>query len=137
MSGQKTFDISKVALIVGGFPIEFETLEVETPEGFSKRVGTQGEVAWSKINDDTAQVTITTLQTAASNLILDQLYEADRNSPGGITYNIMIKDILGTTLFSCTYGRLIKKPALRFSGDIEEREWLFDCSQSKSVIGGN
>ncbi len=137
MSGYKNFDINRVAVIVGGFPLEIESVEIEFPDSFAKRVGSQGEVARSKINDETAQVTITLLQTSASNLILDQLYEADRNSPGGVTVPVLIKDILGTTLFACLNSWAMKKPTISFGSEIADREWVLDCAQVKSTVGGN
>lgn len=137
MAGYKNFDIKRVAVIVGGFPIEVESIEIDQPEGFTKKVGAQGEVARSKVNDDTAEVTITLLQTSDSNIILDALYAADRNSPGGVTNPITVKDILGTTLFFCLNSWGKKKAPLKFGKEVEDRVWVIDCAQVQSVIGGN
>jgi hypothetical protein len=137
MSGHKNYAIDKVVLIVGGSPIEFDEVEIETPDGFVRKVGAQGEVSWSKVVDETATVTITIPQTSEANLILDSFYQADRASPGGITYNCTVKDILGNSLFTCAFGRLMKQAPQKFAAESDQRVWIYSAGKSKSVVGGN
>lgn len=137
MSGHKNFDINKVALVVGTFPIEFEEVEIVTPDGFIRKVGAQGEVTWSKINDETAEVTITVTQGSESNKFLDDLYQADRASPGGITYGCFLKDVLGQSLFTSAFGRLMKQASQKFAAESDVRVWVYSAGKSRSIVGGN
>ncbi len=137
MSGHKNYDIAKVALVISTSPIEFDELEIETPDGWVKKVGSQGEVAWSKVNDETAELTITVPQTSESNLTLDLLYQADRASPGGITYPCLVKDVLGNSLFTCANGRLRKQAPQKFAAESDQRVWIYSAGKSKTIVGGN
>jgi hypothetical protein len=137
MSGHKNFDIAKVALVVGTFPIEFEEVEIETPDGFIRKVGSQGEVTWSKVNDETADVTITCSQASESNKLLDDLYQADRATPGGITYGLTLKDVLGQSLFVSAFGRLMKQAPQKFAAESDVRVWIYSAGKSKTIVGGN
>lgn len=113
-------------------------VEITYPEQFTKVIGADGEVARSKTNDQTCQVKLTLLQTSASNDILSATHTLDATSPfGGGVGNLLIKDLLGTTLVACAQAWIMKYADVAFAKEVGTREWTIDCGTTATLIGGN
>lgn len=139
--GVKTFDPKQVQMIIGGNQIagfaDGEFINVERDENtFSKVVGADGEVSRAKSNNRSGILTLTLLQTSASNDILSAIMIADELTNSGII-PIYIKDSLGTSTLFSGEGWVQKPPAFTADKEIGNREWVIDLASVDVFIGGN
>lgn len=137
----KTFDPAEVQVIVGGNQIggfaDSEFINIErTNDLYSKTIGADGEVARSKSNDKSGRMTLTLLQTSASNDILSAFHQADELTNSGII-PIMVKDSLGTSVLFAGHGWVVKYPAFTGAKEVGNREWMIDMARIDIFIGGN
>jgi len=137
----KTYDPKQVQLIIGGAPIggfaDGEFISVERDEDtFTKVAGADGEVSRSKSNNKMGELTVTLLQTSASNAILSAFMLADELSNSGVI-PIFIKDSLGTTTLFSAEGWVKKPPAVSYDKELTDREWTFDLANVDIFVGGN
>lgn len=137
----KTYDPKQVQLIIGGAPIggfaDGEFISVERDEDtFTKVAGADGEVSRSKSNNKMGELTVTLLQTSASNAILSAFMLADELSNSGVI-PIFIKDALGTTTLFSAEGWVKKPPTVSYDKELTDREWTFDLSNVDIFVGGN
>lgn len=137
----KTFDPKQVQVIIGGNIItgyaDGEFINLERDENtFSKVVGADGEVSRAKSNNKAGTLTLTLLQTSASNDILSGIMIADELSNSGIV-PVFIKDSLGTSNLFAGEGWVQKPPAFTGDKEITNREWVIDLAQVEVFIGGN
>jgi hypothetical protein len=140
--GVKTYDPKQVIITFGahifsGFADgEFITI-TPTSERFTKMSGADGEVARSKSNDNTHEVTITLLQTSISNQYLSGIVALDRFGNAGKA-PLKITDLSGNALFIWNEAWIRQPPDVSFDKEITERAWVFDTGQVVSeVYGGN
>lgn len=85
-----------------------------------------------------ATVTISLQQTAASNDILTQLYENDRQTldSSGL-FNIMIRDSAGRSYYFAEEAYVASPPSSPFANSMQTREWVIQCYKMQTYIGGN
>lgn len=135
------YDASRINITFGPFLLVGTATEgrctLEFPEGFGFVVGTDGEVARFKINDDTARVTVPLLQTSDANRWLNELYQADRNSPTGAPQPFSAVDLNGSSVFITPGAWIVGLPQVRYVQGVEAREWVFQCSAGLWTLGGN
>lgn len=137
----KTYDPKKVIITFGGVPIlgyADGTFVSVTPSNdrFSKAIGADGEVARTKSNDNTHEVTITLIQSSLSNSYLSGILNADRLTNEGVL-PLSITDLSGTTLMFWKDAWIRTDPDVEFSKETGERAWVFDTGQAAvNVIGG-
>ena len=135
-----TYDPGEVQCIIGGTPISgyadgtFVNLAWAS-DLFTKTVGADGEVSRAKSNDRTGTLTLTLLQTSASNDVLSGYAEADRLSNSGVV-PVLIKDASGRTLLLAT-GWVGRYPDVNFAKDDQQRAWQIHLAQVNAFIGGN
>ena len=135
------YDPKEVQVIVGGNPITgyadgtFVVVDFDE-QSWNKATGADGHVGRAKSNNFGGTITITLMATSNGNDILSALWNRDRRDNGGVV-NILVKDALGTTIWSAAQAWIQKLPEQSFSKDIEEREWVFDCANLVGVVGGN
>src|SRR6478609_1925198 len=83
----KTYAPNQVKIVMGALPISglaedtFVTV-TEIGEGIASVVGVDGEVARSMSRDSRLRITLTLMQTSASNAALTALHQADRATDG-------------------------------------------------------
>jgi len=136
-----TYDAKQNIIVVGGVPIigyadgTYITVEIEE-DSFSKTVGADGYVARSKSNNNSADITITLLQSSPSNDYLSALYNLDRYGNLGIV-DILVKDLMGTTLFYSEHCWVKKPAAIENSKEIGERSWNMSTADSTYFVGGS
>jgi len=138
----KTYDPNDMIItfmgdVITGFADGTFISIVPSSERWGKTVGADGEVGRSKSNDNTYEVTITLMQTSASNDYLSEKLAADKNSNEGIGA-LQIIDKSGTTEFFFD-SAWIRQPAdSEYSKDVAERAWTFDTGQAlQETIGGS
>lgn len=133
MGSVKTYDPKKVIISFGGvnlsgFP-DGTFIEV-SPSGdaFVKVVGADGEVARGRSNDDTHEVTLTLLQTSASNSVLSSSLSRDKLLGTG-KGPLSIKDIYGGSLYFWPEAWIKADPTISYAKEVGERAWVFDTGQ--------
>ncbi len=113
-------------------------VKVTFPDAFTKQVGSDGEVARSRSNDNTASVTFTLMQTSFSNDALSALHNVDKNIPFGAGIGpLMIKDLNGSSLFSAPQAWITKNSDSEYAQEVGSREWTIDTGDMVALVGGN
>lgn len=142
MGDVKTYDAKFVIITFNGVPITgfadgtFVSV-APSSDMYTKVVGADGAVARSRSNDDTAEVTITLMQTSLSNDFLSTQMLLDRTLNAG-KGALQIKDLQGTSLHFFQNAWIKSKPTIEYAKDMSDRVWVFDTGQADiEVIGGN
>ena len=135
------YDVSQVAVIVGGVPMEGfadgtrVTVEFDE-EQFTKVTGSDGLTTRSKSNNYAGNVTITLQQSSRSNDVLSGLWNADRVNNAGVV-PILIKDNSGRTLWAAEHAWVQQMPSQEFGKESSDREWVLDTDKLTGIAGGN
>ncbi len=128
-----TFD----GLLLSGFA-PGSRISVKFPDAFTKQVGSDGEVARSRSNDNTAQVTLTLMQSSFSNDALSAVHNADKAVPFGAGVGpLLIKDLNGTSLFTAPQAWITKAADSEYAQEVGSREWTIDTGDMYAMVGGN
>lgn len=141
MPSPATYDPNMIQVIVGGAIIggfadgTFVNVEYEN-DFFTKVVGADKLCTRVKQNDYSGLITMTLQQSSPSNDILSGFVVLDRTANSGIV-PLLIKDLLGTTVIASAYGWVRKPPAVEYSKEVSNREWLFDCAELEEHVGSN
>lgn len=130
-------------MVVGGFIIsgfaEDEVIKIaRDDDAFIKTVGVSGEVARRTNFNQSGMITITLMQSSASNDDLSALASVDyatRGIAGAVP--VIMKDQSGRSLFVSPFGWVKKFPDSSFAKNPGSREWIIDCSTLLISIGGN
>ena len=136
-----TYDVSQVAVIVGGVPLEgFSdgsrvTVEFDEQQ-FTKVTGSDGLTTRSKSNNYAGNVTVTLQQSSRSNDVLSGLWNADRVSNSGVV-PILIKDNSGRTLWAAEHAWVQQMPSQDFAKEVSDRAWILDTDKLTGFSGGN
>lgn len=135
-----TFDPKDLVLTVGGVAIsgfadgEFVNIE-RTNDSFSMVSGADGDTSRAKSNDKTGQVTITLAQTSPSNAVLQGFAVLDEQSNDGVV-PVIAKDLNGASIFFSKAAWVRKPASANFGKEIQNREWVLDCSDLDVFVGG-
>ena len=141
MAKAKTYDSSKVSVIVGPTPLtglaegSFVTVEREDSL-WTKRVGRDGEVARSKSSNKSGKISIKVMQTSSANATLNVYYQLDELSNSGIV-PILIRDGSGLSLHAAAEAWIEKIPKTEYGKDSGDIEWVFHCAELESAPLGN
>ena len=136
-----TYDPKKVKVIVGtsevlGFA-SGTFVEVERQEdAVNLHVGTQGEYAWALNRNRSGTVTLTLLQTAQSNDVLQALATADEQSGTGAR-PFRLEDLNGRTLVSSKEVRVQRPATVGYGAEVGPREWVLLAGELEITVGGN
>lgn len=135
------YDPALVAVIFGGARIEGmvpgSRVKVAFPERYKKTVGIDSEVARTKINDKTVQITVELLQTSLSNDILMGFHLVDDAAPNGVVVPCMIKNLLGSFLVTAPGSWVVGPPKeVAYGPDVVGNVWVIDTGQATSFVGG-
>ncbi len=111
---------------------------VRNSDGYTVKVGAQGDVTRVRNLDKTGQVTITLLAESPTNDLLSFQANLDEASDGGgAVAPLMIKDLNGTTLMIAENAWIMKMPEVEHAVDASSREWVIECADLKMVVGGS
>lgn len=142
--GAKIYDADQITIVVAGILInsgyadgEFCSIQQDTDD-FTDVVGTDGEVARSKTNDNRATITISLMQTATANALLSVLSNIDKIASNGAGVGpLLIKDLAGTSLYAASKCWVAKAPDVTFDRGATSREWKIRCADLVRLDGGN
>ncbi|MDX3986243.1 MAG: DUF3277 family protein [Achromobacter sp.] len=138
----KTYAPNQVKIVMGALPISglaedtFVTV-TEIGEGIASVVGVDGEVARSMSRDSRLRITLTLMQTSASNAALTALHQADRATEGNGAVPISVTDLRGTSLHASDSAWIVKMPEAGYGAKVGSREWTIETGPAIHVIGGN
>lgn len=137
----KTYDPALVILTYGGIPIKgfadgtFIVVE-RSNDAFTKTSGADGRVSRAKSNDKSGTVTVTLAQTSSSNDVLAGFAKQDELSNTGVKV-LNCKDVGGRSTHFSSAAWIRKVPNAEYGKEISNREWVLDCDNLDSFIGGH
>lgn len=125
-----SYDAKTVSVIVNGvFLTGFaeSMVEVEkTEDGYSTKVGAQGDVIRTKTNNDLGTITVTLLQTSPQAAYLDRLANSGQLVPVSVISAGPPKETSQAT------QAYVTKPATRtYANESEDREFTIQCLDLK------
>jgi len=128
----QNYDPSKLSVVFGGIPIrgfaEGTMFEIELEESrYSEMSDVHGSISRSKINKNTASITLHLLQNSPSNQTLASFLEADRINDNGV-FPVIIKDDKGNTIFACAAAYIKGVPKVSYGSEVGAREWVIRAS---------
>lgn len=134
-----TYSPKDVSLIISGYKVAGwdEISIVRNGGGFIPVQGIRGKHTRVTNPDTSANISLTIIQTSASNEVLSSIHGQDLvNGTGRLV--VTLKDLSGRSVFSSDEAYILTYPEAVFSGDFEYRAWSIRCQTTKSyVIGGN
>jgi hypothetical protein len=143
MAGVRTYNPSRVVVIMDGFPITgfadgtFVNITMMN-DGITTQVGADGEIARAINSDRRCTVTITLQQTSPANDFLSVLFNTDILTCGGAVGPILVQDLCGETIFAASQAWITKPADLEFGKEITNRAWAIQTgAPGVYVVGGN
>lgn len=141
MAKLKTYDLKQVNVVFNGRVLsgaaesDFVTVEM-TEDAWMHHVGADGEEARSRSNNNSGKVTVKLSQYSSDNRILSELHEADKAGGAGVG-SLLVVDKSGFSIHGTDEAYIAKAPAAAYAKTPGDREWVFNCSNMKHLIGGN
>lgn len=137
----RTYSPKKVQVIIGnhittGYAKGSFVVVEKKEDDFTVEVGSDGEGARTQSADESGSVTVTLMQTSASNDVFSGLRDADKAS-GAAVFPLMIKDGSGRTIVTAAEAWIRKVPNSDFSDAKTDRAWIFDSAILIHKVGGN
>lgn len=135
----QNYDPSKLSVVFGAIPIHGfadDTLfEIESEESrYNESSDVRGnDITRSKINKNTATITLYLLQNSPSNKVLNSFLEADWINDSG-AFPIIIKDDQGNTIFACAMAYIKGMPKISYGSDLGTREWVIRAANVSLFI---
>lgn len=140
----KTYDLTKVFLIVGGYRIggfgESGGIEIEWSSGVAEpTVGADGEAAISRTNDNSAKVTITVMETSKSYRDLAELYQAQKGQDAVQRLEFLCEDTISGDKVTDQFAVFTAMPGISKARKVGERkfELFLPNALENAVFGGN
>ena len=82
-------------------------------------------------------VTLTLMQGSDSNDVFSQIMQNDEDAMNNDwLFSISVKDGSGRSVFSSPQAYIANLPNIAFGTDAENREWVIECIDIKSHVGG-
>jgi hypothetical protein len=139
----RIYDANEVQISFAGVPIEgyadgdFLTITHEA-DAFASIVGSDGNVARSKTNDNRATIEIRLMNTSPTNAALSAIYQADKKAPGGAGVGAFLcVDLNGTSLYTGGNAWIRRAPDPVFGREANERVWTLEVDNLIDFTGGN
>lgn len=108
----------------------------KTSDDWAEHIGADGEGARVQSADESGTVTLTLMQTSASNDYLSGCRNADRASSLG-TKSLVVKDGSGRSLIFAAEAWIKKVAKSELSNDKGSRQWVFVSTNMEHFVGGN
>ena len=136
----KTYDSKKLIVAWGGIVVRGTAPGVfinidHNEDTWTLAVGSDGEGARSRSNNNSGRVTITMLQTSLTNQQFSQQHFIDRQT-GAAIYPLLVKNVLGLDLYQAATAWLVKPATATFGNEIENREWILESDNLEMFSGG-
>jgi len=132
----KSYSAKEVAVIVGGFIMsgfaDGQFLNIVPNSDLQELVvGVDGEGTRSAMNNKSAQITISLMQSSASNPVLEAF------AASGETFPMLVKDNSGATIYSMVTAWIRRRPDASFDRTATNRDWLIESDEIIGFEGGN
>lgn len=112
----------KGRLIEGYGEDEFVSIEMSAPRT-TKTVGSSGEVVFSQNADKSGTVTITLLQSSASNDYFQEWLDRNERGPGLDYRPLVVRDLNGRAKFSAPHCTIEEEPQITYGRSASMRAW--------------
>jgi len=128
------YDPKNVHVIVGGIPMtgfgdgDKVIVEPVTKENFKSHCGVDGDVTFTKINDDRAMITIRFKQSSPSNIVLEGLLR----SPSLFPFSVINKSG-GAYTGGAAECLVAEKPSIKFGAEEQVKEWKLIAADFSGV----
>lgn len=129
------YDSAEVTLSFAGYPIESGRAKGEfvsseyTSEITAEAAGADGVVAVSKMNDQSATITIKVLQGSPGHAQLTEMAARSRATRGIATGVYELRDLSGGLVESAQKAWIKKEPSNAYGAEAGEREWKLGCEK--------
>jgi hypothetical protein len=137
-----TYDPKLVIITYGGVPLggfaDGTFVDIApSSEGFTRKVGADGEVTRSKSADNCHDVTVTLMQSSLNNEYLSTINQMDRATGAGLL-PLTITDLNGGTLCFWPQAWVEVPSSWGYAKEDTERGWVFHTGQiATDNRGGN
>ena len=140
----KTYDPNNILMIFGAISIDggladgtFVTVEYNE-DAFTLMMGSDGNGARAKSNNNSGRATFTVLQTSEVNQLLSAQHNIDKLSPSGDGIApLLIKDKEGATLVAAGTAWIVKSANSEYAKEVSTREWIIETDNLDMLVGGN
>lgn len=126
----KRFAITMCGIILSGFGKDSVITIEPNADHRSSTTGADGYTVSSKLNDESAVVTVTLLETTAAHRSLLALYNLDRTSPGGAGIGAFeMRDLINGDVDSSHKAWIMRRPDRKVGPEAAEYEWKFGLAR--------
>jgi hypothetical protein len=127
------FGVDEIKGFVDGTFIKGERNE----DTFALKVGADGEGTRTRNLNRAGRLTVTIMQTSASNRVLSALAAADEASTNGASVlPLLVKNNIGKSLFMAGEAWIVKQPGPEYGKEPTGREWVFESPNVSIFEGG-
>ena len=134
-----TYSPKDVILSIGGYQLTgWQSINItRSAKSFQVIKGIRGKNTRVPNKDTSATITISLLQSSASNEVMSWILDSDVSEGTG-RIALTLKDKSGSSVFSSVEAYITGYPTASFTGQFEYRQWeLFCQTTSTYTIGGN
>lgn len=134
-----TYSPEEVKFLLGGFfEVEaFESIRISKVDSrFTSYNTADGDTIRVQNRKEDYRVTLSLTSTSNTNSMLTKVASMDKHF-GVVTFPIMVRDKSGDSLFVSQTAWIEEEPDVIYSDKVEEKEWVFYCTECTNVIGGN
>jgi len=121
--------------ITGVMDGTFITIEPNAPV-WKKKVGAQGNVARTRVEDESYRITITLMGSSPSNKDLTGILKSDKATGSG-QLPFLMEDKSGEDSFFATNAWIEGRPSFSKADDITPVVWIIDCERGEYLVAGN
>lgn len=138
----KTYNPAEVTIVFAGIPISgyaegtFVSIE-RNEDSFALQVGADSNATRAKSNNFSGRVTLTLIQSSASNDALSAQLSLDEQDDGAGIGSLLIKDLSGRTVVEAEQAWLTKPATTEFGREASEREWVIETDKLIMGVAGN
>lgn len=139
----KVFDPSQFNIVFAGVTMagfSEDTMckfEFDSPS-MSDVAGVDGEVSRSKNMDRRAKLTVSLMQTSATNTLLSALYNSQRLSQNGADVAALrVEDLNGSLVITGAESWIMEPPKPTYGKSAKEYEWVFRIANCEAFFGGS
>lgn len=125
-----------LSIIASGFVSGSRVAISKSEDSVGMVIGSDGEWAFEHSNDESGTITLSLMQTSATNDFLSIQHSLQRLQGGGML-EVMVKDNNGRSLHYAPYARIQKTPDADYGSEIAARDWVLLCPKIEDFIGGN
>jgi hypothetical protein len=141
MADGATVDHKQMHVIFGGHRVDGRSKGVYVSVAYradatAANVGVDGEGFFVDNDDLSATVTVTLLQSSASNDVFSAALLANRETPGGIAAPLVCNEANGRTTYAAARAKVVKMADSTWSDGGEMRTWTLVTTRLEGFVGG-